>query len=64
MGIINVHFHDKRGKNDDHLDVGEGTIPWKEVTTALKKINSSGPFISVCFNAKPHEAKEALLRCF
>jgi len=62
--IINVHFHDNKGKYDDHLNVGEGTIPWKEIADALKNIKFFGPFISECFKLKPHEAKEALLKYF
>jgi sugar phosphate isomerase/epimerase len=62
--IINVHFHDNMGKLDDHLNVGMGTIPWQKVTDAFKKIKFNGPFVSECFKAKPHEAKEDLLKYF
>ena len=62
--IVNVHFHDNNGKTDDHLDVGEGTVPWKKVVESLKRINFCGPFVSECFNSKPHEAKAALLKYF
>lgn len=62
--IINVHFHDNMGRYDDHLDVGEGTIPWKEVADALREIEFFGPFISECFKSEPHEARDALLKYF
>ncbi|TET27676.1 MAG: sugar phosphate isomerase/epimerase, partial [Candidatus Bathyarchaeum sp.] len=62
--IINVHFHDNNGKTDDHLDVGEGTVPWKQVAKALKRIKFFGPFVSECFNSEPHEAKTALQKYF
>ncbi len=62
--IINVHFHDNMGKLDDHLNVGMGMIPWKNVADALKKIKFQGPFISECFKSKPHESKEDLLKYF
>jgi len=62
--IVNVHYHDNRGKYDDHLDIGEGTVPWKKVADALKELKFYGPFISECFKSKPHEAKDALLRYF
>lgn len=58
--IINVHFHDNNGEYDDHIDVGKGTVPWKEVAEALKKIEFFGPFLSECSDLRPHEAKEAL----
>jgi len=62
--IVNIHFHDNNGKTDDHLDVGEGTVPWKKVAEALKRIKFCGPFVSECFNSEPHEAKDALLKYF
>ena len=62
--IVNIHFHDNNGKTDDHLDVGKGTVPWKKVVEALKRINFIGPFVSECFNSEPHEAKTALLQYF
>jgi len=62
--IISIHFHDNNGKNDDHLDVGEGTVPWKKVAEALKRIKFFGPFISECFKSKPHEAKDAFSKYF
>lgn len=62
--IINVHFHDNNGKYDEHLDVGEGNVPWKKVADAFKKIKFFGPFISETFKAKPHESRNALLKYF
>ena len=59
--IINVHFHDNMGEFDQHLNVGDGTVPWEEVGRAFKKINYNGPFLSECFHAETHEAKEAFL---
>ena len=62
--IISLHYHDNNGKTDDHLDVGEGTVPWKEVVESIKMIKFKGPFISECFNSKPHEARDTLIRYF
>lgn len=31
------HIHDNDGNGDDHLPVGQGTIPWKEYFAAIKK---------------------------
>jgi len=58
--IVSVHFHDNLGQYDDHLDVGKGTVPWKTLLAALEKIGFRGPYVSECFNAKPHEAIELL----
>lgn len=37
--IFTTHFHDNRGKNDEHLPPGFGTIPWIDVIQSLKKHN-------------------------
>jgi sugar phosphate isomerase/epimerase len=29
--MIHVHLHDNKGKSDEHLQVGKGSINWKEV---------------------------------
>ncbi|MCK5077115.1 MAG: sugar phosphate isomerase/epimerase, partial [Calditrichia bacterium] len=62
--IINLHYHDNRGKIDNHLSIGEGTVPWKEVATALKGIRFKGPFVSECFKTEPHEAAMLLTAYF
>lgn len=44
--IINVHYHDNNGFKDEHLNIGDGTINWKEVMKAFNDISYSGPFLS------------------
>lgn len=56
--LICVHYHDNSGKNDEHLPVGEGSIPWQDVAIHLGKIKYRGPLISECRNIKPHKAAE------
>ena len=58
--IINIHYHDNKGRNDDHLSIGEGNVPWKKVLLALKKIKFKGPYISECFEVEPHKAVKLL----
>jgi len=58
--IINVHFHDNDGKSDDHLDVGEGNINWKQALKAFAKLNYSGPFLSET-RESPAQSKRKLL---
>ncbi|MGI5869377.1 MAG: sugar phosphate isomerase/epimerase family protein [Kiritimatiellia bacterium] len=36
--IVTTHFHDNRGKADEHLSPGFGTIPWLDVIQALRAI--------------------------
>jgi sugar phosphate isomerase/epimerase len=61
--IIGVHFHDNRGRHDEHLDVGKGTAPWGALIEALAKTGFYGPYVSECFKSQPHEAI-ALLKSF
>ena len=34
--IIHTHVHDNHGERDEHLPVGNGTVPWKKVAEAFK----------------------------
>jgi sugar phosphate isomerase/epimerase len=54
--IVCVHFHDNRGQYDEHMDVGKGTVPWKELLHALDKLGFRGPYVSESFESKPHES--------
>ena len=54
--ITCVHFHDNHGTRDEHQDIGNGTVPWKELLAALNKINFHGPYVSECFRSSPHDA--------
>ncbi|WP_297501050.1 sugar phosphate isomerase/epimerase family protein [Thermococcus sp.] len=33
--IVHVHLHDNSGKGDEHLALGEGTVPWKKLLPKL-----------------------------
>ena len=57
-----VHYHDNYGQNDEHLQVGNGTVNWEDITKALKQVKCKGPFISECFKIKPHEATTLFLK--
>jgi len=34
--MIHLHVHDNHGERDEHLPVGNGTVPWKKVVQALR----------------------------
>jgi sugar phosphate isomerase/epimerase len=34
--IIHTHMHDNHGERDEHLPVGNGTVPWKKVVNAFQ----------------------------
>ncbi|ASJ00598.1 sugar phosphate isomerase/epimerase family protein [Thermococcus gorgonarius] len=36
--IVHVHLHDNSGNKDEHLPVGDGIVPWKEVLPKLPPV--------------------------
>ncbi|MCK5221367.1 MAG: sugar phosphate isomerase/epimerase [Candidatus Aminicenantes bacterium] len=59
--IFCVHYHDNSGRKDEHLQIGEGNILWKEIILELDKREFSGPYVSECFNSEPHLTRDKLL---
>jgi sugar phosphate isomerase/epimerase len=45
--FMNVHLHDNRGERDEHLVLGEGTVPLARVLGALKA-NYRGTYVIEC----------------
>lgn len=62
--LVSIHVHDNKGKYDEHLAIGEGTIDWKNFANELKKMKFSGPFVSEVFSRTPQEAREDLEKYF
>jgi sugar phosphate isomerase/epimerase len=58
--IVNVHYHDNDGKSDDHLNIGEGNINWKQALKSLEKIKFAGPLLSETKDS-PAQSKRKLL---
>lgn len=54
--ICAIHFHDNHGVKDEHLGVGEGTVPWVDFAAAFMKRGNQPPCISECFRDEPHIA--------
>ena len=42
--VIHVHLHDNKGRSDEHLELGKGTIKWKDVMPKFK--NYKGRFVT------------------
>ncbi len=43
--ILSIHIHDNGGSSDDHLDIGEGVIEWKQVLKKIVTSSFSGNYI-------------------
>lgn len=59
--LLTIHVHDNHGEFDEHLAVGEGTIPWEKMLEALRHIDFHGPFVIESFKSLPHITKENLV---
>ena len=49
--VLNCHLHDNYGKQDDHLPLGKGRIPWSEVLQTLADRAYSGALTLEFFGA-------------
>jgi sugar phosphate isomerase/epimerase len=43
--LITTHLHDNRGRNDDHLVPGKGSIDWDAALLAFQKIGYDGAWM-------------------
>lgn len=61
--ITHIHAHDNDGREDQHLEIGHGTVNWKKVAELLKKISYSKTIVveSVEHVAESLQKLEALL---
>lgn len=48
-----VHFSDNRGRHDDHMPLGVGTVPWAEVVDSLKALPYEKTITLECFTSDP-----------
>ena len=39
--IIHLHLHDNSGKADEHLPVGDGTVPWEKLIPKLPEVTKA-----------------------
>lgn len=62
--LVSVHFHDNKGKYDEHLAIGKGNINWKVLAKEFKKIKFYGPFVSEVMTRTPKEAREDFEKYF
>jgi sugar phosphate isomerase/epimerase len=50
--VWNIHLHDNHGREDEHLPLGEGSIPWGEVLRRIAAEAYQGP-LTLEFTAPP-----------
>jgi len=43
--VFAVHASDNRGRVDEHLPPGQGSVPWPEIITGLRQFEFRGPFV-------------------
>nr|MBP7323166.1 sugar phosphate isomerase/epimerase [Deltaproteobacteria bacterium] len=57
-----VHLNDNRGRGDDHLPPGEGSIDWKKFLCILAKISYWGPLILELSDDSTNRSENILAR--
>ena len=57
--VFNVHLHDNNGLNDQHLPIGQGTVPWDCVFAQLADACHNGP-LTLEFLTHPPEYIEII----
>ncbi|MGD0645660.1 MAG: sugar phosphate isomerase/epimerase [Candidatus Bathyarchaeia archaeon] len=58
--IVSVHVHDNKGKYDEHLVIGTGTINWSSLADEFKKIKFYGPFVYEVVSRTLQKSREDL----
>lgn len=56
--IVTTHLHDNRGRRDDHLVPGQGTVDWDGVMMAFQKVGYDGAWM---FELAPAAEPDAVL---
>ncbi len=54
--LVTTHLHDNRGKTDDHLTPGAGSINWPSTLMSLQKIGYDGTWLFEVANTSTPEA--------
>ncbi len=54
--LVTTHLHDNKGKTDDHLAPGEGTIDWPVALMSLQKIGYEGAWMFEVANTSTPKA--------
>jgi len=57
--IVHLHVHDNNGKADTHNKIGDGTVPWKVVTSQLANSGFDGDVIVESVKDVPESIRAA-----
>ena len=57
--IFNFHLHDNHGASDEHLPIGEGSIPWDKVLSLIARACYRGP-LTLEFFATPEQYRRSI----
>jgi len=60
--VAHVHVHDNRGKRDDHLEIGKGTVNWNNVISKLAQLEYQGFLIDESLNIEAAKRGTRFLR--
>jgi sugar phosphate isomerase/epimerase len=59
---VHVHIHDNKGRRDEHLPLGEGTIAWVDVMGELYKRHRGCRFVIEARDLEEGKASLAYLQ--
>jgi sugar phosphate isomerase/epimerase len=61
--VVTTHLHDNRGKSDDHLTPGQGSIDWPATLMGFQKVGYDGVWMfEVANNSDPKTVLERTAR--
>ena len=58
--LMHVHLHDNQGERDEHLGLGQGTVPWEAALRALAVAGYQGAVILEI--PDPDQARDSVAR--
>ena len=58
--LVHVHLHDNQGERDEHLGLGQGTVPWEAALRALGQVGYQGAVILEI--PDPDQARDSVAR--
>jgi sugar phosphate isomerase/epimerase len=57
--VVHLHAHDNDGQADSHEGIGDGTVPWKVVSSKLSKLGFNGSVVVESVKHVPESIRSA-----